>query len=186
MSELIRERPFKQISIKAICERTGVSRATFYKHFTDKYDVITWYSKIADGFGLDQVGITLSWFDSYLISTQILLRYRDLIAAFRKSDDRDFLRSRYVRHRTQILVSTLTRRTGVEASERIRFQIEALTLCEVNVVYQWFSRVLDISVKDLASCLESIVPRELYELLKEPIEPADTSGVLHILSILNR
>ena len=34
---LMKEKPFEKITIKQICDRTGVIRATFYNHFEDKY-----------------------------------------------------------------------------------------------------------------------------------------------------
>ena len=34
---LMLKRPFEKITIKNICDETGVIRATFYNHFEDKY-----------------------------------------------------------------------------------------------------------------------------------------------------
>ncbi len=42
---LLEERPFEAISVRAICERAMVHRATFYTHFTDKYDLLTYLVK---------------------------------------------------------------------------------------------------------------------------------------------
>lgn len=36
--QLLSERKFEEITIHALCERAGIRRATFYKHFSDKYD----------------------------------------------------------------------------------------------------------------------------------------------------
>lgn len=36
--ELMQERDFSAISISNICERANINRATFYLHYTDKYD----------------------------------------------------------------------------------------------------------------------------------------------------
>lgn len=37
---LMREKPFEKITIKQICDRTGVIRGTFYNHFMDKYEAL--------------------------------------------------------------------------------------------------------------------------------------------------
>jgi len=37
---LLEEHPFEAISVREICERAMVHRATFYTHFTDKYDLL--------------------------------------------------------------------------------------------------------------------------------------------------
>jgi AcrR family transcriptional regulator len=37
---LLADQPFESISVKQICERAMVHRATFYTHFTDKYHLL--------------------------------------------------------------------------------------------------------------------------------------------------
>lgn len=38
--KLLAEKPFEEISVNEICVLANVRRATFYKHFTDKYDFL--------------------------------------------------------------------------------------------------------------------------------------------------
>ena len=38
--DLLAEKPFEDITINEICLRAGIRRATFYKHFSDKYDFL--------------------------------------------------------------------------------------------------------------------------------------------------
>ena len=38
---LLKEKSFDNITVSEICERSGVHRATFYKHFNDKYEFFT-------------------------------------------------------------------------------------------------------------------------------------------------
>ena len=42
LRELMRERPFDAISVIDIVGRAGVSRKTFYYHFSDKYALLNW------------------------------------------------------------------------------------------------------------------------------------------------
>lgn len=39
-AELLAEKPFEQISVTELCERAQTRRATFYKHFGDKYEFL--------------------------------------------------------------------------------------------------------------------------------------------------
>jgi AcrR family transcriptional regulator len=41
LSELARERPAAQVSVSALCAAAGVSRPTFYQHFSSVDDVLT-------------------------------------------------------------------------------------------------------------------------------------------------
>ncbi len=38
--ELINEKPVSKITVKEICERADINRATFYSHFNDVYDML--------------------------------------------------------------------------------------------------------------------------------------------------
>lgn len=42
LKELLKERSFDKISVKDIAERSGMSRNSFYYHFQDKYELISW------------------------------------------------------------------------------------------------------------------------------------------------
>ena len=38
---LVREKTIDEITVNELCESAGIRRATFYKHYTDKYDFLT-------------------------------------------------------------------------------------------------------------------------------------------------
>lgn len=62
--ELLRTKKFEEISVQEICDRALVGRATFYKHFADKYEFTTFcvhrlqqtYSNEAEAFSSDSPG----------------------------------------------------------------------------------------------------------------------------------
>ena len=40
--ELIKKKPFDKVSVCDICDAAMVHRATFYSHFSDKYELLTY------------------------------------------------------------------------------------------------------------------------------------------------
>lgn len=38
-TDLLRQKPIQNITIKELCERAGINRGTFYSHYTDIYDL---------------------------------------------------------------------------------------------------------------------------------------------------
>lgn len=42
--ELVREKTIDEITINELCDKAGIRRATFYKHYSDKFDFITAYT----------------------------------------------------------------------------------------------------------------------------------------------
>lgn len=43
--ELLQEKAFEKISVKELCDAAVIRRPTFYKHFLDKYDFLTFFVK---------------------------------------------------------------------------------------------------------------------------------------------
>lgn len=43
LKELLKEKSFEDLSVLEICDKAGIHRATFYKHFVDKYDFLNRY-----------------------------------------------------------------------------------------------------------------------------------------------
>lgn len=43
LEKLLKQKDFDKIMVKEIAETANVSRATFYRHFHDKYDLANWY-----------------------------------------------------------------------------------------------------------------------------------------------
>lgn len=41
--EMLEEMPFEQLTVNELCNRAMVRRATFYKHFADKYEFFTFF-----------------------------------------------------------------------------------------------------------------------------------------------
>lgn len=59
LKQICREKPFDKISIMDITGACGLNRQTFYYHFQDKYELLSWiyynenFSKIADTITID-------------------------------------------------------------------------------------------------------------------------------------
>ncbi len=57
LMELMKEKPISKITIKELCEKADINRTTFYKHYTDQFDLLR---KIETE--------TLSWADEMIVS----------------------------------------------------------------------------------------------------------------------
>ena len=73
-TELLARRPIEQITVVEIVENCQVSRATFYRHFKDKYDVMNYYYKMIIDDYLDTIAFK-DWADT-LVETFLFIRYK--------------------------------------------------------------------------------------------------------------
>ncbi len=71
LRELMEEVDFSKISVGDIIERSGVSRSTFYRCFSDKYDVVNWSYKRYKNILVKES----DQYYSFETGTRVLLRY---------------------------------------------------------------------------------------------------------------
>jgi len=73
---LLLEKPFDAITVTDITNHCGAARSTFYKHFSDKYDVMIWkYHKALNAIHTDEKGVD-DWREGTLAGVRYLAENR--------------------------------------------------------------------------------------------------------------
>ena len=76
------DKSLDRVTISEICEKAGISRQTFYRHFKSKYDIPWWFSIFCRQFYLNEIGRTIDWRTGYYHHIRLIATERDF---FRKS-----------------------------------------------------------------------------------------------------
>lgn len=180
--KLLETHSFNDISVTQICREAGISRATFYYHFKDKFDISQWhYGLVAERF-LFQTGRTLNWFQSNYLNTLVFAEHETLYRWCFGMEGYQSLFSHAKRRRIETLRETITDYKHEKLDPELEFQIVALADAEVGGVTHWFMEGMPFSAKALALYLDEVVPRRLYNLLNDPID----DSILHLLEALER
>ena len=169
LSSVAASTPFDKISINQVCQEAGISRATFYYHFKDKFDVVQWHFDLVTSEYLREIGRSFNWKDGYRLNTNEFLKYKNLYqAAFR---DRGYqsLFKYAKRDRSDSLHATLVDYLHIQIDEELEFQIQALADVEVGAVSRWFKDGMTIDVDTFCGYLEKLVPQRLHDLLDAPL-----------------
>lgn len=94
LSELFEALPIESVTVNGICERAGISKPTFYRYFTDKYDAVNWYHYAYSSRVLYQIGRTLTWHEATVRMFEHVLEERTFYErAFLQSDGYESLAS---------------------------------------------------------------------------------------------
>lgn len=167
---LLAKKSFRDISISQICEEAGISRATFYYHFSDKYAISQWYYGIVAEMYLFQTGRTLTWFQANYLNTAELAKHETLYRWCFNMSGYDSLFEHAKRRRIETLQETIVEYKHVKLSTELEFQIISLADAEVGGISRWFKDGMPYDVKQLCLYLDNIVPRQLYRLLNKPVD----------------
>lgn len=177
---LAKEQPWKNIKVSDICNRANVSRATFYHHFNSKYDIAVWHSDMILAAGLDEIGVTLTWFEGHLITTRGISCFYDFYAVCESPETNGKLfQSHHAMHRKAVMERTVTQVKRLDLTPKLAFQINALANCEEWAIRDWYKGNMKADLKEICEFMISIVPRDLYHVLEKPEYPSGMGGQVY-------
>ena len=91
LKSLILEKPFDKISIADLTKACGLNRQTFYYHFQDKYELLTWIY-YTEGFAFVVEAITFeNWDQKILLLLNIMKKDQTFYCHTIKHDSRYFM-----------------------------------------------------------------------------------------------
>ncbi|PZG33314.1 TetR family transcriptional regulator [Listeria ivanovii] len=152
LMELCQNKRFEKISITDITNICGLNRQTFYYHFTDKYDLLSWTYE-NDVFHCLADGITLENWDNHVLK---MLESMKLNADFYKntvSADVSILTSSFSKLTCSLfmdLFEKLDTNAIVKKSDRV-FYAEFFSYGCSGVLVTWISRGLKEAPETIAN-----------------------------------
>ena len=162
---------FSRISTEAIAKEANVGRSTFYRYFSDKNEVVQWLSLLCYANGLDQIGRSLNWFEGHLNTTRGFRQFKYLLTAASKSTEYGGGVPFFIRHRQQNITETIVDFQKLELTTLLAIQIEALPYAEQLIGNNYHKGIYDISIREYCDTMISLVPRELFDALNNPVHP---------------
>ena len=172
LDRLTVSKSFDKISVTQICTEAGVSRATFYRHFSDKFSIPQWYLDFAWAHGVHEIGRTLSWREGYYITEADVAKHRDFFRRVARSNDYNAIDNYAPRERRKNLAETLTVYHGKVITERMKFQIDATIELECHLMPKWHYGDYDVSLEEICTWMADAVPRDLFKILNTPVRLA--------------
>jgi AcrR family transcriptional regulator len=161
----------EDITVRSICESAEITRSTFYRLFTDKYDVVNWYSNKLYSLGIEETGRTLTWADGLIVTLSAGLLIETLWVEAAKITGYDSLQETGIRARKESLTKTIVHHKRTKLTDLLAFQIDFYSEEESRIVTKWVSDKNRSTVEEISLLLETCVPSQLHELLKEPLDP---------------
>jgi AcrR family transcriptional regulator len=148
-----------------ICAAAEISRPTFYRYFSDKYEVGQWYWNMLAEEYLIETGRTLSSFDGNLLMLQGFYSFKTFFCNAFKLEGYNSIQLHGARLRRQSLMETVTIWKKQPLTEKLQFQIDFHTTAEPAMVTRWVLDGMPIAPSRLSALIDDAMPRELFELL---------------------
>lgn len=153
--------PFEKLTVESICREAGVSKATFYRHYLDKYDVMN-YNSLAIAQRLVNWEKCSSWQDFLLEMCREIQREQEYYRrAFNTSGQN--AHSRFLFEYSFGIVREcylLSRKQG-ELDVQERYMIAHYCHGCVDILEEWLRNPDELSAQQIASIMYNAMPEAL-------------------------
>ena len=162
-TSLLREKPIQSITIREICERSGINRSTFYKHYADIHELLV---KLEDEmFGefkaaIDPLLAEIGQSDSLRLSTRVFQVLRDnsdlCIVTLGDYGDKDFA-LRLLSYGRQKMVEAYLRQFGNVSTQELEYFYAFASAGCIGLMRKWFEDGMKLSAEQIAQMAESMI-----------------------------
>ena len=169
VSRCLDDIPLEKLSISTICERAGISRPTFYRYFSDRYDVFNWLLRTNMTASIAQVGVKFPWRMAITKFCSSMDANRGLASKYLADRSAFSSYEKFIGYLQKALLKSAALRypSAEEVPLRIRFQAIAFSRAFAAAFADWLDgeKNHDISIDEFVDCSLSIVPSDLFALL---------------------
>ena len=161
---LLAEKPYEEITVNELCNRAEIRRATFYKHFTDKYDFL-----------IAMVGTYIRSFDKSMKNSEYKnypveyhIEYQRKLVAY-LTDNEDIVKLIFTSNMYPHLLTAIVQQSYIVVKERLERSVsngeQLIAPVDIvatvlaggigSVIVKWFEENKPCSVDDLHIQLEA-------------------------------
>lgn len=166
-SKLLAETDFDDLQVKDICKEAGVSRATFYRNFYDKYEIIQWHFNLIAESYLYRSGYEYTFVEANYLNTLEILRNKQFYCKAMQSHGYHspvaFVRRELKRRGRDLL----TGECGCKITPELEFEIDSYSYSSTHMVARWAKHGMETPPRELARWLVNTMPINLRRILEE-------------------
>jgi AcrR family transcriptional regulator len=157
------------ITVAEICTEADISRQTFYRYFSDKYDVANWYDLLIGGESLAQIGRTLTWFEGHLKKLMFCREERDFYMIALRSNDHCAVHRNVIRYTNAEYRRTVEEINSIAVTPELEFQISVQSRIAAETATEWILNGMKTAPQQLAKWQDACIPGDLYAAMNDPV-----------------
>ena len=154
--ELMQEKPFKQITVKELCEKADLNRTTFYLHYNVQQDVLDDIEKEVIGQtaeymkNVSPAADTVELIETFLLYVQ---KNETLFRILLAGDSNEDFQLEFIRHTLDTIHERLPV-YGDSLSER--YVLTFLMYGSIHIIIEWLESDFDISAREAAKLIYAL------------------------------
>lgn len=158
LKELIRTKKLKDITVREIAARAGLSHMTFYRHFRDKYELAMWnfYEMFRESGRIALEEGTPDSLDRENLHRQLVFirENREYFLEILQYEGQNSFREYFLELSIQLAREQL-REQGIEMAPKLKYQIRYHSSGQFSVIEAWLRSEDGLSIDDLVDVITS-------------------------------
>lgn len=168
LSLLLETKTIADIRISDVCEKSGVSRATFYRYFYNVTDVAFWLWDECNYEHFYKMGNPYGWRQAHLMQFSTVLKYKTFFMKAFTNNDYDSVTVYSARKILRNLAQTITEVKGYEMNDQEQFELEYY-VCGCSYMFsKWAREGMLQSPEQMTEFFGHSIPIFFKKLCEEP------------------
>jgi AcrR family transcriptional regulator len=162
MVSLMKENTIEDITVNMVLEKADVSKASFYRHYIDKYDLV---NKIFDHLipaEISQVGKTIKWSEFMLVFFDVFGKNREFLKEGYHSDDYNNLRSHSEEFFRNLIFAVIKNQNVDTSQKSIIMSANFFSVSLNSFMVDWVRKGGDDTIYNLVQRMHEAVPHNIY------------------------
>ena len=160
--------PLSTLTVNEICERSGVTRKWFYRHFNAKYDIVYWFLGFCFELSLYEIGRTMTWAEGIEALLSLVVEGKEvLIAEYKDLGTKP--KSYYWplgQRRVDEMRKTLTECRGVEMTHDLEIEMQLYSSMVPDLIRFYLISDPLPEPESYARLWEDVVPNRLHAAME--------------------
>ena len=167
LESCMRDAPLEKITVRQITDTCGVSRQTFYRNFTDKYDLINCYFDELLNKSFQHMGYGNTAYDSLVHKFTYIQEEKFFFKAAFRNDSQNNLRDHDIRMIMDFYRNLIAGKKGSFPEEQFGGLLEMYCVASVHMTQQWVLKGCRDTPQKMAQLMIEAMPPRLSELFSQ-------------------
>lgn len=164
---LLSSKPLEGIKVHEITEKAGISKATFYRLFSDKYDVMQWIikSKIEE---IVSIAPDMQYWDTWVDSLlQYFFAHKDYYRQLVTYQGQNSFPLFFTAFASELTLKKLCAHNEDISPEDIAFSVSLYTAGCTHMICQWLLGGCKTPIPSLVSSIMESIPMQLVPYIRQ-------------------
>ncbi len=156
----MKTKSIEKITTTKIVELSGLTRQTFYRNFTDKYELVNWYFEKLVEKSFDEMGVSLSVEEGLRLKFEFIKKESVFFVQAFKSRDKNCLEEYDYNYILEFYKNKF-KENGVNITDDILFSLELYCHGSIRMTIEWCNSGMKQTPEQMAKMLVLAIPENL-------------------------